>query len=153
VADPSLSITVGLPLSGKSTFCREFIDGTKQSVVVCPDTVRLALHGQQFQSLAEPFVWAIVQTMVRTLLKEGFKVIVDATNTTRERRKMWVNIAKEFGLSLDIFWVATPTEECHKRNLALNRLSPTIIGRLGKQFETPTEKEGKIFKTYIAKED
>ena len=39
---------------------------------------------------AEPFVWAIAKTMVRSLFLAGHSiVIVDATNTTKKRRDDW----------------------------------------------------------------
>lgn len=139
-----LGITAGFPLSGKSTLCCGLMN--KNIVVVNPDTIRLALHGKQFEPLAEPFVWATAQIMVRTLLKQGHDVIVDATNTTIERRKMWVNMAKEFGLKLEIDWVTTSSEICFKRNEELKRLDNSIIERMVSQFEEPTDKEGIIIK-------
>lgn len=80
-----LLLTVGLPQSGKSTWAK------KQGVpIVNPDSIRLALHGQPFIGLAEPFVWAIAKVMVRALFLAGHdKVIVDATNTTAKRRDEW----------------------------------------------------------------
>ncbi len=87
-SDPILGfllMTVGLPRSGKSTWA------TLQGYpIVNPDSIRLALHGQPFISSAEPFVWAIAKCMVNSLFLAGHqRVILDATNTTRQRRDEW----------------------------------------------------------------
>lgn len=80
-----LILTVGLPRSGKSTWAKQ-----QGCPIVNPDSIRYALHGQRFQSLAEPFVWACATLMVRALFLAGHeKVIVDATNNTRKRRDFW----------------------------------------------------------------
>jgi predicted kinase len=81
----TLILTVGLPRTGKSTWAK-----ATGKVMVNPDSIRLALHGQQFAYLAEPFVWAIAKVMVRALFLAGHdEVILDATNITKDRRKQW----------------------------------------------------------------
>lgn len=80
-----LVITVGLPRSGKSTYARQL--GVP---IVCPDAIRLAVHGQRFLASSEPLVWSIARTMVLSLFHAGHDVVVlDATNITRRRRDEW----------------------------------------------------------------
>lgn len=80
-----LVATVGLPYSGKSTWAR-----TRGYPIVCPDDIRTALHGQRYVAEAEPFVWAIAKTMVRSLFYSGHRfVILDACNNTKPRRDEW----------------------------------------------------------------
>ncbi|MEE8607593.1 MAG: ATP-binding protein [Nitrospiraceae bacterium] len=80
-----LVLMVGLPLSGKTTIVnRHFIPAGY--AVVCPDDVRLALHGYRYVAKAEPFVWVIVDVMIDALLMSGNRVVVDATFTTEKRR-------------------------------------------------------------------
>ncbi len=84
-----LILTVGLPRSGKSTWAR-----STGYPIVSPDAIRLAIHGQAFVDLAEPFVWATAKAMVRALFLAGHTtVILDATNTTRKRRDDWKSSA------------------------------------------------------------
>lgn len=98
-----LIATCGLPRSGKSTWAQR-----SSYPVVCPDAIRLALHGQRFASQAEPFVWAIAKVMVRALFGAGHKtVVLDATNTTRVRRDEWRSAS--WGLFFKEF-PATPAE-------------------------------------------
>ena len=138
--EQELGIMVGLPLSGKSRFAIGLaVD--KGHIVVCPDTIRLALHGKQFIGLAEPFVWAVAQTMARTLLIEGYSVIIDATNTTKKRRKMWIDIAKEQNVKFQAYVLHTSREECHERNRRVDRLDGSVIDRMADQWEEPSQDE------------
>ncbi len=134
----------GLPLSGKSTYSKTL---QKQGWVrVSLDDIRLALHGQIYKAEAEPLVWENAELMVRSLLKSGHDVIVDTTNRTRDRRKRWIRVAKEFGLTLKIFHVDTDFETCKQRNRGLRRLSENDLKHIYKEFQKPTSDEGTIIK-------
>jgi len=96
---PVLIGTVGLPRSGKSSMAK-----AHGAPIVCPDAIRLALHGEAYSQRAEPFVWAIAKTMVRALFLAGHGVVIlDATNNTRKRRDMWVDE------QWDTFWKVIDT--------------------------------------------
>ena len=85
----TLVLMCGLPRSGKTTRARELshLDG---SPIVCPDAIRLALHGQRYIESAEPYVWSIARTMVEALFRAGHDaVLVDATHGSRKRRDFW----------------------------------------------------------------
>lgn len=124
-----LILTVGLPRSGKSTWAR-----STGYPIVSIDAIRLAIHGEPFIVLAEPFVWATAKVMVRALFGAGHKtVIVDATNTTRKRRDDWK--------SLD--WVRqyqtfnTSVAVCKDRATQTHREELIeVIDRMSEQFET-----------------
>lgn len=88
---------VGLPRSGKSTFCNHTFK-PQGFVIVNPDNFRLAIHGTTFNPPAEPFVWAAVYAAVDALLLTGHDVVVDATNITQKRREPWVLRKAEFHL-------------------------------------------------------
>lgn len=84
-AKPILILTVGLPYSGKTRWAR-----LQGHPIVCPDSIRIAMHGHRYSSAAEPFVWVFAKMMVRALFLAGHDmVIVDATNNTRHRRHEW----------------------------------------------------------------
>lgn len=122
-----LVCTVGLPRSGKSTWAR-----AQAYPIVNPDSIRLAIHGQQFIASAEPFVWATAKAMVKALFLAGHKtVILDACNVSRKRRDEWwsdewATFFKEFDTSVD---------ECHKRDEALGGNIGPIIARMAEQRE------------------
>jgi predicted kinase len=105
--------TYGLPRSGKSTICREVYLPMGYTIVT-PDNFRLALHGERYNPKMESWVWAMVTVAIDALLLSGNKVILDATNLLKERRKPWVDRGAQFVL------VNTPAEECIRRAKAMN---------------------------------
>lgn len=128
-----LIVLVGLPRSGKTTWAKR-----EEHPIVNPDSIRLALHGKRFEALAEPFVWAIAQVMVRALFLSGAEtVIIDATNTTKKRRAMW--ISDEWDTVFQ--HVSTSKEECIRRAREESDLEIIpIIERMAAQFE-PIERD------------
>ena len=82
-----LYFTVGLPRSGKSTYCNNFVRiydkvaVAKPRTIVCQDDIRIAL-GTVYNRWLEPLVYSTAQTMTRSLLHRGFDVIIDETNTS-----------------------------------------------------------------------
>ena len=142
-----LHITVGLPQSGKSTWCKR--EG--HLPVVNPDSIRLALHGMPFISEAEPFVWAIAKVMVKALFLAGHNnVIVDATNTTKKARDKWKSSfwVREFAIfggpeMKDICLGRAETTCITTEHLKGLR---SAINRMSEQWEDVTEDEGNSFK-------
>lgn len=138
---PALTIMCGLPRSGKSTYAAQLqLDGW---VRVCPDDIRYALHGQQFITRAEPYVWATAEIMTRSLLIGGHNVVIDATNVTRPRRALWVNLAREMGIPLRIVWTQADAASCISHND--DKLDVAIIERMAAEFEPPLPDEGEVF--------
>jgi hypothetical protein len=100
-----LFFTVGLPRSGKSTYCDfwvqetpiyEWPDGSRQTfrprAIVSGDDLRKAIHGHAYLPLSEPLVFSHMDVMTRTLLNRGFDVIIDETCTTEETLLRYLRI-------------------------------------------------------------
>lgn len=128
----TLVCMVGLPYSGKSTEARLMI-----FPIVCPDAIRIALHGHKFIPEAEPYIWAIARTMVRSLFIAGHDVVVlDATNTTEERREKWISMDWETEWSC----IRTPAYVCLERAREAGDIA--IIPIIEKMAEKLTFPEG-----------
>ncbi len=118
--------TCGLPRSGKTTWAK-----SQAWPIVCPDAIRLALHGQRFVGLAEPWVWALAKTMVRALFLAGHQtVILDATNGTKKRRDEWMS------LEWATFWkvIDAPADVCKARAVDDAEILP-VIDRMAATWE------------------
>lgn len=130
-----LIVMVGLPYSGKSTVAREC-----GSPIVCPDAIRVALHGRKFIPESEPIVWAIARYMVKALFLAGHNVVVlDATNTTRERRKAW--ISKEWSTIFRVIGTEKGTCIARARACGDEDIIP-IIEKMAAEFEDVRPEEG-----------
>ncbi|MEM1295458.1 MAG: AAA family ATPase [Verrucomicrobiota bacterium] len=135
--DKTLICTVGFPRAGKSTWAKKW--GKDNSApIVNPDSIWVALHGQPFAAEAEPFVWAIAKTMVRSLFLAGHHaVILDATNTTRKRRDEWQS--KDWKTVFHV--IDTTPVECIKRATETNEDLIPVIERMAEQYEPVDEVE------------
>jgi len=99
-------------------------------VVVCGDDIRLALHGQRFNRLAEGIIEEIKYITIRALLHRGYDILVDGTNTTLTSIKKLLYIDK----TADFYIVDTPLKICIDRAVDTKQcdLVP-IIHRMNKQ--------------------
>lgn len=130
---PTLLLTIGLPRSGKSSWAK-----TSGHPIVCPDEIRLALHGQRFVASAEPIVWAIAHVMVSALFGAGHTtVILDATNLTKKRRNEW--LSPDWTLDYEVFRDSPIT--CIERAINSDRhdLIP-VIKRMSETIEWPEDR-------------
>lgn len=114
-ARKALILTVGLPRSGKTTWCQENLD----IPVVCPDELRQIIAGDRNDLSKDGRVWAAAHVMVEALFSAGHQyVILDATNMKRRYRDAWQNMM--WTVLFKVF--DTPVETCLERvidNLAL----------------------------------
>jgi predicted kinase len=124
-----LVLTCGLPRSGKSTWSRSC-----GYPVVCPDQIRLAALGQAFFGAAEPLVWFVVDVMIKSLFGSGHPtVVLDATNTTRQRRDKWRS--SQWRTYVKTFPV--PKEECLRRARVTDPTLAAVINRMAADYDPP----------------
>lgn len=146
----TLIATVGLPRSGKSTWAIE-----QGFPIVCPDSIRLAIHGQRFLQQAESLVWSFAWNMVRSLFLSGHDTIIfDATSLTERsrneiRKQMDINyLLSSFPISIQYKVFAVSKEICIERaEKTFPDLIP-VIERMDRQREPIKLKEPfeKLFK-------
>jgi len=126
-------IMVGFPGSGKSTFIETQLI-PKGYYIVDGDTLKLPTK----------------------MLKDASKhldtsIVFDATNGTIERRKIYIDFAKEHNLPVRCIWVSTPIEEALEnvktRREKTGKNVPSIALMVyQKKFEEPTDEECEIIK-------
>jgi len=92
----------------------------------------------------EPSVWFHAQTMVKSLLLHEYHVLVDATNTTPQKRAVWGKIAHQFGIPMTIYSMNTPQDVCVMRNEAFQKLPHSALAFMLQQYREPQDDEGEI---------
>jgi len=135
-------VTVGLPASGKSTYCEQY-KYNKDWVVLSSDEIRAELGDVNDQSKNE-LVFKILHQRIKDDLRAGKNVIYDATNLSRKKRVHFLNNELK-GISCEKICVlfATPYEFCLANNCARDRHVPEeVLERMYKSFETPWYTEG-----------
>jgi len=113
-----ITVLVGLPRSGKSTYCLN----KKKAAIVCRDSIHIALHGNVYRQESETMVTAIEDVMVRALMVSNTdEIIIDATNTIPASRNKWRRLAMEFGYNIVFECFRTPKVVCLDRAVRSDR--------------------------------
>ena len=143
-----ITILNGLPGCGKSTYCKEL-----NSSIVCPDDIRLVISGgdyanYEFTKENERITWGIAQMMVRSILRLGRDVVIDATGLNPIARKQWVDIGQEFNARIECVTFSTSVETCIERRTKDKKSDNNttdwseLIRNMSRYFVAPTLSEG-----------
>lgn len=111
----TILVLKGLPASGKSTYAKEFVKNNDNYIRVNRDDLR-HMCGEYWVPKREPLITKLEQISVETAIKEGYNVVLDATNFN-PKVMIWVSkIASEHGCEIVEHIMTTPLEECLKRD-------------------------------------
>ncbi|HZN76603.1 MAG TPA: AAA family ATPase [Micromonosporaceae bacterium] len=124
----TLTITRGLPGSGKTTWARQ----QRSAVRVNRDDLRRMLHGGwRGTGRLERHVTIVQRATVEALLAAGVDVIVDDTNLRTELVRSLAKLAEKHGAELVVRdFTDVPLEECLRRDAARppeERVGPEVI--------------------------
>lgn len=127
---------VGLPASGKSTFCDLM---SSSAVVVSTDAIRAELYGNASIQGNAKRVFSIAHTRIADALADGKDVIFDATNVdTKSRKAVFMHTATHIAV-----YCTTPKDVCIARNALRSRVVPVaVIERMATRLTAPTHAEG-----------
>lgn len=114
----SLTATIGLPASGKSTWAESvrarFPDRVR---IVNRDDIRAAT-GARFEDGDEPVVALIRDHMIDEWIVRGYDVICSDTNISPKVRRRLAGLAKHRKADYSEVVINTPLDECLRRNYA-----------------------------------
>lgn len=116
----TLTMTKGLPGSGKTTWAREQVLAAKPGgvVIVCKDDLRAMLHADLFHGKNEKQVVRVRDYLVRNFLLDGVSVIVADTNLNPVHEEALEKIAGETGANFFVKdFTDVPLHTCIKRDL------------------------------------
>lgn len=130
-------ILKGLPAAGKSTFARNMVDNSRDTVRLNKDDLRKMLGGT-FTKEKESQVIKIRDMSILSLIEGGYNVIVDDCNLNPKHE---VDIRNLVGDKADIEIVSfldVPLEECLKRDrIRPERVSESVIMDMYRKFIKP----------------
>lgn len=109
--DTTVSMMIGIPGSGKSTFAK-----TLSGVYICPDEVRKELYGDISVQGNSKEVFDIVEKRIKEAIQNGNDVIYDATNTTPYRKETITEFRSYGADKVHGYFINTPFEVCCERN-------------------------------------
>jgi hypothetical protein len=112
---------MGLPRSGKSTFCNKWAENGPKRTIVCSDNIRVALTGKRYEPLAETMVFAIKHVMIRSMLDRGFDVMVDGTHSSD------ISIQRLFEIDIDAVPIPYFTSPAICKERAINTKQLDLI--------------------------
>jgi len=137
----TIKILIGLPRSGKSTWV---INNKTNEVVISVDDLRYIVYNQRFWSDGEPLMWSVRGIMLKYLMQQGVDIIIDETNTTIDRRKSIIKLAKQYGYHIiGKYFQMVRIEDCIKRAEKTNQLDLIpIINIMKEKLESPSMEEG-----------
>ena len=128
----TLTITRGLPGSGKTTYAKRWVseDATRRARVN-RDDLREVLHGgaHGYQRELEVSVTFAHHAAVRALLMSGKDVICDDMNLQNRQVKEWMKVAKEAGADFEVVdFTNVPVDECILRDFNRGKLGGRHVG-------------------------
>ncbi len=134
-------VFVGIQASGKTTFYRERFAGTHEHV-------SLDLFGRRGNVRRKE------GRQIESALSAGRDVVIDNTNTTRETRKRYFELARSHGASVAGYYFEEPVESCLERNArreAAERVPEAAVRAFQDRLEPPVREEGfrRLFRVRI----
>lgn len=116
----SLTLTIGLPASGKTTWAKKIRQERPNTILVSRDALREEFFGEftTYSQEQERLITSVVEKAVDKALESGGDVIVHDMNLKKAYRKRWASYAVKHGAEfkyIDLTYV--PLEDCLARNL------------------------------------
>lgn len=121
-------LMVGYPGSGKSYFAEKQFENDSQYIII---------HGDEYKTSAKMIKAAL------PFIKKGKSIIFDATNSSKEKRSIYIDLAKQNNIGIRCIHINTSMEESLLQNNNREKPVPKITYYVyRKHFEEPTVEEG-----------
>ena len=134
---PKLILLVGIPGSGKTTFAKNYIEQSANTIHLSSDVIRKELYGDESIQGNPAEVFSLMQKRAVEALNEGHDVLYDATNVTRKDRASIIGICPKFAkIEAHIIWA--PIGICIERDAMRERtVGKEVIDKMLKRFQMP----------------
>lgn len=139
---PKFIMMCGLVASGKSTRAKE-LAREYNATVFSSDTLREEMFGNVNDQEHNQELFAELHRRIKEYLRSGKSVIMDSTNLSYKKRMSFLQELKNIPCEKICVLMATPYEECLKRNSERERKVPEyVIEKMYRQFDPPYWYEG-----------
>jgi predicted kinase len=136
----TVTITVGIPASGKSTYARKEARDDANTVIVCRDDIR-ATHGWK-SGQNEERVTQIHRAQIEAALLDGFDVIVADTNINKRFRNKLIKFAHEHGADVEIVIFEVSLDEAITRDLnRKDSVGPDVVSKFYRDLQSQDIKD------------
>lgn len=139
---PKIFVMCGLVGSGKSYKAKELAE-QYDAQIFSSDTLREELFGDVNDQSNNTKLFEELHKRIKNCLREGKNTIYDATNINYKRRMSFLSELTNIPCEKICILMATPYEECLKRNAERERKVPEhVIKRMYMNFNCPYNYEG-----------
>lgn len=137
----TLTLLVGIPGSGKSTYAKTKID--RRCKIVSSDAIRKELFFDEADQEHNDIVFKTLYERARNFLIDGKDVVIDATNSTIENRKLALSHFSDLNIKRKAIVIETPLENCITYDKKRRRIvGEKIINEFAESYTFPTKEEG-----------
>ena len=140
-----VTIMIGLPGSGKSTWCKDLYKGDENVVYICPD--------KNHTKLCDEGILKKAYQQLDNALKEHKDVVIDAANLTKRYRKKWLDICKKYKANVTAVYMHLNYSQVIERMSSRGKQIPhDIIRKMYFDLEEPELSEGFTDIIYVDKD-
>jgi predicted kinase len=135
----NLILTIGIPGSGKTTFCKEFLLNNPNYIRISRDDIRLMNRFDDTTAYHhyEKLITNQFDLILTEAFNSNFNVIIDNTNLKISNIKQILNVVSNFEFNLKFKILNTPLEDCIQRvKLRDNNITPEIVEKCKMKFDT-----------------
>jgi bifunctional polynucleotide phosphatase/kinase len=128
-------INVGYPGSGKSFFTYKFFPHSPCYKIINQDDIKSK---------------AKCLKLTREYIEDKFSVVIDCTNVSKEERKVYIDIAKEYNIPVKCVFYDIDFEVCihnthyrsHMTDFRIKTIPRVVFDTMKKRFQKPVKSEG-----------
>ncbi len=140
---PQLTLTIGIPGSGKTTWSNAYCLRNDDTIYINPDTMRVIITGDINDQSANSKVYGELGHLCEYFMFFNRPILIDATNYNKKNRKNWIALGKKYGYEIVAVVMKTSFEESKTRNAARERVVPEfVLDNQNQGFEMPSNEEG-----------